>query len=272
MPPSKLHRATVVHHQPAGRGFYRLVLKAPELVSSAAPGHFVMLRVSDNLDPLLARPFGISSIISKRSIELYYRVAGRGTSLLTTVEPGQTLSITGPLGNGFPAPEKGTTPLLVAGGSGFPPLLYFAARYGKQSRLFVGSRDKECLPPVSAMKDFRSRVKSVHYATEDGSRGTCGFVTDSLSRYLSGPSRDTRPVIYACGPHAMLDAVSALAAKHNVSCYVSMEERMACGLGVCMGCSISMKAGGYKRACKEGPVFLSSDIDWDGKVTLKAGR
>jgi len=221
-----------------------------------------MLRVSENLDPLLARPFGISSIIAKRSIELYYRVVGRGTALLAAAEPGQVLSIAGPLGNGFPAPEKGTTPLLVAGGSGFPPLLYFAARYGKQSRLFVGSRDKECLPPVSAMKEFRSLVKAVHYATEDGSRGTCGFVTDSLSRYLSGPRRGDLPVIYACGPHAMLVAVSRLAAEHDVPCYVSMEERMACGLGVCMGCSIAMQAGGYKRACKEGPVFDSREIAW----------
>ena len=231
-----------------------------------------MLRVSENIDPLLARPFGISSIIAKRSIELYYRVAGKGTALLTAAEPGRILSIAGPLGNGFPAPEKGTTPLLVAGGSGFPPLLYFAARYGKQSRLFVGSRDKECLPPLSAMKEFRSRVKAVHYATEDGSRGTCGFVTDSLSAYLSGPMRGNRPVLYACGPHAMLAAVSRLADELNVLCYVSMEERMACGLGVCMGCSIAMKAGGYKRACKEGPVFDSREIAWGGGLSVKVGR
>lgn len=272
MPSSKLHRATVVHHRPAGRGFYRLVLQAPALASASVPGHFVMLRVSENLDPLLARPFGISSVIAKRSIEIYYRVVGRGTALLSATEPGRVLSVAGPLGNGFPAPAKGVTPLLVAGGSGFPPLLYFAARYGKRSRLFVGSRDKECLPPVSAMKDFRSRVDAVHYATEDGSRGTCGFVTDGLAAYLSHASRDDRPVIYACGPHAMLAALGRLAAEHRVPCYVSMEERMACGLGVCMGCSIAMKTGGYKRACKEGPVFDSADIEWSGQATLKAAR
>ncbi len=268
MPSSKLHRARVLHHRPAGRGFHRIVLQAPALASVSAPGHFVMLRVSDNLDPLLARPFGISSVIAKRSIELYYRVVGRGTGLLAAVEPGSTLALLGPLGNGFPVPEKGTTPLLVAGGSGFPPLLYVAARYGKRARLFVGSRDKECLPPVSAMKDFRSRVEAVHYATEDGSHGTCGFVTDALVRYLTGASRDERPVIYACGPPAMLAAVSRLAAEHAVPCYVSMEERMACGLGVCMGCSVPVRSGGYKRACKEGPVFLSTEIEWKDGVVL----
>ena len=266
MPSNKLHQAKILLHRPAGRGYYRLVLQAPALAAAAAPGHFVMLRVSANLDPLLARPFGISSVISKRSIELYYRVAGKGTSLLTRVTPGQTLNLFGPLGNGFPAPDKAVTPLLVAGGSGFPPLLYFAAQYGKQAHLFVGSRDKECLPPAAVVKDLRSRTKAIHYATEDGSRGVCGFVTDPLAAYLARPAAAGTPVIYACGPHAMLASVSRLAAEHAVPCYVSMEERMACGLGVCMGCSVSMKAGGYKRVCKEGPVFLSSDIDWDGPI------
>jgi dihydroorotate dehydrogenase electron transfer subunit len=268
LPPSKLHRATVVHHRPAGRGFHRLVLQAPALASTAVPGQFVMLRVSDNLDPLLARPFGISAVIQKRSIELYYQVVGRGTGLLTAARPGTTLALHGPLGNGFPVPEKGTVPLLVAGGSGFPPLLFFASCYGKRAVLFAGSRDKECLPPAAAMKDFRSRVQGIRYATEDGSKGTCGFVTDTLAAYLDRGAEAGSPVIYACGPRAMLAAVAGLAARHEVPCYVSMEERMACGLGVCMGCSIAMKAGGYTRACKEGPVFRSSDIDWNDRVVL----
>ena len=272
MPSTKLHQAKVLLHRPAGRGYYRLVLLAPALAAAAAPGHFVMLRVSANLDPLLARPFGISSVISKKSIELYYRVAGRGTTLLTTVKPGQMLDLLGPLGNGFPVPDKAATPLLVAGGSGFPPLLYFAARYGKQARLFVGSRDKDCLPPAAVMKDLRSRTKAVHYATEDGSRGTCGFVTDTLAGYLARSSRGGTPVIYACGPHAMLASVSRLAAEHSIPCYVSMEERMACGLGVCMGCSVSMKAGGYKRVCKEGPVFDAKDIMWSDSMPVRFAR
>jgi dihydroorotate dehydrogenase electron transfer subunit len=227
-----------------------------------------MLRVSQNLDPILARPFGISAVIGKGAIELYYRVVGRGTSLLATVPEGHSLAVHGPLGNGFPLPEKGVTPLLVAGGSGFPPLLFFAARNGRQARLFAGSRDKECLPPAGAMKEFRSRVKVIHYATEDGSRGTCGFVTDALAGYLAGLPVGERPVIYACGPRAMLAAVSTLASEHAVPCYVSLEERMACGLGVCMGCSVAVRSGGYRRVCREGPVFDSRDIDWRELVIL----
>jgi dihydroorotate dehydrogenase electron transfer subunit len=271
LPPSKLHRAQVLYHRSAGVGFRRLVLRAPALAAAAAPGQFVMLRVSENLDPLLARPFGVSAVIAKHSIELYYRIVGRGTSLLAAVEEGSVLSVTGPLGNGFSAPPKGAAPLFVAGGSGFPPLLFFAARYGKNAHLFVGSRDKGCLPPAAAMKTFRSSVDAVHYATEDGSRGTCGFVTDALAAFLDKPA-NMRPVIYACGPYAMLAAVSRLAEDRGVDCYVSLEERMACGLGVCMGCSTAVRAGGYKRVCKEGPVFLSSEIDWKDRGALPVVR
>ena len=265
---SRAHQALVVENRDAGKGYSRLVLRAPALAAAAVPGQFVMLRVSGNRDPLLARPFGVASVISRKSIELYYRVAGRGTALLTEVRPGQKLGLLGPLGRGFPAPEQGASPLLVAGGSGFPPLLFFTARYGKRARLFAGSRDKACLPPASAMKAFRSRVRSIHYATEDGSCGTCGFVTDALAAFLDGADRSGPRVIYACGPHPMLAAVSRLAAERNIPCYVSMEERMACGLGVCMGCSVPAASGGYKRVCKEGPVFLSTDIDWKDRVRL----
>jgi dihydroorotate dehydrogenase electron transfer subunit len=122
------------------------------------------------------------------------------------------------------------------------------------------------------MKDLRSRTKAIHYATEDGSTGVCGFVTDPLAGYLARPGRDEAPVIYACGPNAMLASVSRLAAEHSIPCFVSMEERMACGLGVCMGCSVSMKAGGYKRVCKEGPVFDARDIMWSDSIPVRFVR
>jgi NAD(P)H-flavin reductase len=122
------------------------------------------------------------------------------------------------------------------------------------------------------MRSLRSTVKTVHYATEDGSCGTCGFVTDALAAYVDGAQADGRPVLYACGPHPMLAAVSRLAADRGITCYVSMEERMACGLGVCMGCSVPVTAGGYKRACTEGPVFDSREIAWGEQKLLKAGR
>ncbi len=269
MPLNRLHQASVVSHASAGRGFYRLVLKAPGAARVAVPGQFVMLRVTGNRDPLLARPFGISSVIRKSAIEILYRVVGRGTSLLTNAKPGQVLPLLGPLGKGFPLPPKGSLPVLVGGGSGFPPLHFLAQRAGSSAHFFIGARDKNCLPPASIMKSFRNVTQKVHIATDDGSCGVCGMSTDVLNAFLTTMEKKTHLVIYACGPHAMMAAVGRIAAEHGIPCYVSMEERMACGLGACMGCSIPQKAGGYKRACKDGPVFDAKDIDWSERVVLQ---
>jgi dihydroorotate dehydrogenase electron transfer subunit len=273
--PAKLHQARVLSQRRAGNGYYRIILQAPSLSRQARPGQFVMLRVSGGLDPLLARPFGIASVPSRSSIEVYYRVVGRGTTILTAVKPGSMLTVVGPVGNGFPPPGKGETPLLVAGGSGFPPLLFFAVRYGRRAHLFAGSRDRACMPPAAAMRVFRSQVAAVHFATEDGSCGTCGFVTDALAAYLDrAPADRDRKVIYACGPQPMLAAVGRLAAERSLTCLVSLEERMACGLGACMGCAVPVKAGGYRRVCREGPVFDSREIEWNNRHEEggKAGR
>jgi dihydroorotate dehydrogenase electron transfer subunit len=268
LPSSRLHKAKILLHKPVGRGFFRLVLKAPEMAAVALPGQFVMLRVSEDLDPLLARPFGISAVPTRSSIEIIYRVVGRGTMLLTNREAGYTLSLLGPLGKSFPLPGKDITPVLVGGGSGFPPLHFLAQRGGTKAHFFIGSRNKECLPPAGIMKSFREVTSKVHVATEDGSAGVRGMSTDVLNAFLTKMEKKTHLVIYACGPHAMLAAVSRIAAEHAIPCYVSMEERMACGLGACMGCSIPMKAGGYKRACKEGPVFDSKEIDWSSQIVV----
>jgi len=268
LPSNKSLQALIVSNKPVGRGYYRLVLKAPETAAAALPGQFVMLRVSDNLDPLLARPFGISAVLAKTSIEIVYRVVGRGTTLLTGMAAGSTLSLLGPLGKGFPMPGKAVTPVLVAGGSGFPPLHFLSLRAGARAHFFVGARNKECLPPTGVLKSLRDHTAKVHVATEDGSAGKQGMSTDILNDFLSKVEQKGSLVLYACGPHAMLAAVSRIAVEHAIPCFVSTEERMACGLGVCMGCSIPMKAGGYKRACKEGPVFDSREVEWVEKSVV----
>ena len=268
---NRLCKALIVSHKPAGRGYYRLVLNAPEAARTAVPGQFVMLRVSDTMDPLLARPFGISAT-SRSSLEIVYRVVGKGTDMLTAAKAGQTLSLLGPLGKGFPLPDKKTVPVLVAGGSGFPPLHFLSQRAGSRAHLFLGARNKECLPPAGIIRYFKETTEKVHIATDDGSAGVQGTSTDILNAFLVKREQKERIVLYACGPHAMLAVVSRIAAEHGIPCYVSMEERMACGLGACMGCSIPMKTGGYKRACKEGPVFDSMEIDWSERVLLKLRR
>ncbi len=259
---NRLHRAKILTHTPIGKSYYRLVLRAPDAARTALPGQFVMLRVSENMDPLLARPFGISSIISKTSVEIIYRVAGRGTMLLSQIEPGHSLDMLGPLGRGFPLPEKGIMPVLVAGGSGFPPLHFLSTRTGSHAHLFIGARNRECLPPAGILKSFRENVAKVHIATEDGSMGKRGMSTDLLRDFLDTAEKKGYSALFACGPRPMLEAVGRLASEHAVPCYVSVEERMACGVGACMGCSIPMKGGGYQRACKDGPVFEAGEIEW----------
>jgi len=268
LPPNKLHQALVVENRNAGRGYYRLVLKAPLAAKAARPGQFVMLRVSDSMDPILARPFGISGVLPRGGIEAYYRVVGRGTSILTNVGAGQVLTFHGPLGNGFPMPGRGVTPIFVAGGSGFPPLLYLSRAVHRQSHLFCGARDRSCLLSNGIILQFKKTGAQTHIATEDGSAGTRGRVTDLLSDFLFQHNADKKSIIYACGPRPMLAAVSRLASERSVPCYVSMEERMACGLGVCMGCSVGVEGGGYRRICKEGPVFNAREIEWKEHVVV----
>jgi dihydroorotate dehydrogenase electron transfer subunit len=265
----KLHQATIRSHRPAGRGYYRLVLKAPHVAEAAQPGQFVMLRVTADNDPLLARPFGICSVPSKSSIEILYRVVGKGTTMLTRMKVGQELSLLGPLGNGFILPDKTVTPVLVAGGSGFPPLNFLSLRAGRRAHVFVGARHKHCLPPVSVLDTLKDHTAKVYIATEDGSSGQQGMSTEILNSFLSKMEKKTHLVLYACGPHGMLAEVNRIAAEHSITCYVSVEERMACGLGACMGCSVPVKSGGYKRACQEGPVFDSREILWGEQVMLQ---
>jgi dihydroorotate dehydrogenase electron transfer subunit len=184
------------------------------------------------------------------------------------MKTGQQLAMLGPLGKGFTLPESGMVPVLVGGGSGFPPLHFLAQRTRRRAHFFIGSRNKECLPPAGIIRSFREVTERVHIATEDGSSGLKGLSTDILNRFLTNVERKSRLAIFACGPHAMLAAVGRIAEEHSIPCSVSMEERMACGLGVCMGCSIPQKTGEYKRACKEGPVFDARDVDWSERVVL----
>ncbi len=262
---NRQHAAEIISHSFIGRGYYRLVLRAPDAARSALPGQFVMLRVSEYLDPFLARPLGISSLPSKSTVELVYRVAGRGTSLLTQMEPGSSLAMLGPLGRGFPAPEKGATPVLVAGGSGFPPLHFFASRLRRSGRpfpLLIGARDRAGLPPQPVLASFRKFGARISVATEDGSAGVKCMVTTILDDYLAKCGPAASPVLYACGPRAMLAVVSRVARDRSLPCFVSMEERMACGVGACMGCSVRSGTGGFKRTCTEGPVFEAGELDW----------
>lgn len=211
-------------------------------------------------DPLLKRPFSIFRRRSK-GLEILYRVKGRGTMLMRDMKKGSPVSVLGPLGNSYPMPGKGRTPLIIAGGIGIASLFFLAHRFaksGKKAHIYYGVRNEGELLMLDELKRFGKRL---YISTDDGSCGEKGCVTDMLGDFLSGVETGPDYEIYACGPRAMLAALSGVVKDLGIPAYVSMEENMACGIGACLGCVVKT-VNGHKRVCKEGPVFKMEEIIW----------
>jgi dihydroorotate dehydrogenase electron transfer subunit len=252
--------ARVVEHQPLGDKLYRLRLKAPEVAAAAKPGQFVMLKVRHGNDPLLARPFSIHGVDGE-DLFILYRVVGRGTTILSLARPGKSLALWGPLGSGFDLNAE--HPILVAGGMGIAPLPFVAeelVKRGKKVGFILGMLTANGFEALIDVLEKRLEINriSITWATEDGSLGLKGIVTDLLPEALKANGAS----IFACGPMPMLKAVARVASEHNKPCQVSLEAPMACGIGVCLGCVIPQAGGGYLRACQEGPVLNSDRVDW----------
>ncbi len=241
----------------------RLTLDSPGIASRALPGQFVMIRTGSTKDPLLRRPFSISQISNGRYFQILFKVVGRGTSLLAHYREGESLSILGPLGKGFNfAPN--VVNCLVGGGMGVAPLLFlgkYMARHHPTNPplVVVGARTREELLPF--VEDFLEIGLSVHMATDDGSLGHHGLVTDILE--ILNLSKGA--MLHVCGPHPMMAAVHLFSERRGYNCQVSMETSMACGMGACLGCIVPSAKGGYAHACSEGPVFDSKELLWQVK-------
>jgi len=247
-------------------GYFRLGLECKG--ASALPGQFVMVRVSDGLDPLLRRPFGVYGVAGVSggdpfkgdTLELLYKVVGRGTRILSLKKKNESVNVLGPVGNGFPEPGKDKRLIMVAGGMGLVPFLMLSRKTGG-GLLLYGARGKS---EAGLADDFRLAGCKVLVSTVDGSVGVQGLVTDLLEKEITDES-----AVYACGPVGMLKAVSLMAASKGVKCHVSLERSMACGIGVCLGCAVKVKNHrevenkNYAMVCSEGPVFDSEDIDWE---------
>jgi dihydroorotate dehydrogenase electron transfer subunit len=265
-------KAKIIEHERIAPGFYRMRIGSEHLAKNSRPGQFVEIRCSEGGEVLLRRPLGVHRIWNG-GIEVLYEVVGKGTELLSRKKPGEMLDVIGPLGNGFIVPRAMVYGLwsmvLIAGGVGVAPLVALAEAlirgprsivHGKNSKLHVliGARTKS---QILCEKDFKKLGCEVKISTEDGSLGKIGLITEQLPKLLS--TIDHRLLtIYACGPHPMLKAVSYIADASGIPCQVSMEERMACGVGVCLGCPVKVKSGGYKMVCKEGPAFDAKEIAW----------
>lgn len=255
-------------------GYWRMRLTAPAEFASASPGQFVMVRVNGAIDPLLRRPFGIFDVgtftpgyagaVAQPYFEMLYRVVGKGTAMLATLHETDQLDILGPLGSGFDLGSEDEEKLIVGGGVGLAPLYLLARELVKQSpvRLFAGGRTRD---DILCITEFERLGVECYVATEDGSLGESGLVTEALVRRLD--SHKGAATIYACGPHGMLNAVAAIAGSRGIPCQVSLEGYMACGVGACLGCvtpghNHSPETPDFRCVCTEGPVFAAGELGW----------
>lgn len=261
-------RARVGSNEREGDANHRIVLEVGEW-PRWQPGQFVMLSpgpeaAAVRYDPLLPRPMAIFSSEGEpksQRLEVLYRLEGRGTRLIGAARVGDHVRVVGPLGRGFDLPEPETHAVLVAGGTGVASLfgLAKAALLSGPVTLILGARRAGLL---MAAEDFEKLGVDLRIVTEDGSRGSRGVVTDVLAGLLDCARSQTS--VFACGPTAMMRACSDLARGAGVHCSVALENRMACGFGVCLGCAVPMAGGGFSLVCSCGPVYDATQLDWQG--------
>ncbi|MFP6579076.1 MAG: dihydroorotate dehydrogenase electron transfer subunit [Myxococcota bacterium] len=263
-------RAEVVENRDEGGVNRRLRLRAHDWPGSR-PGQFAMLSpgalfAAGGFDPLLPRPMALfreSAVDAASELEILYKIHGRGTALLAEALPGQVIGLVGPLGIPFPEPEQGERAILVGGGTGIASLFDLAQRAlgrtggADTTSVLLGARNAIDLLGVG---DFEALGVDLRCATEDGSRGHSGRVTDLLRQALD---EDPDARVYVCGPTAMMRACAEIALSHEASCSVSLENGMACGFGVCLGCAAPVGEVGYQLVCCEGPVFDARQVRWE---------
>lgn len=249
--------AEVLSNQKIAAGIYALRLRAPEIAQSIQAGQFVQLDCGD-ASLTLRRPFSVF-LAYEDVIEILYQVVGKGSDILSFVEKGRSLKVLGPLGKGWEIPEGAARALLVAGGLGAAPLgglVPLLEEQGIEVDLAQGAQSEEKL---IARDYFLSRNCQVSICTDDGSFGTQGFVTTPVAELVENKHYD---VAYVCGPEGMMKAVSQILLSKEIKTFVSLERRMACGLGACLSCVVQTEKG-PRKACKAGPVFDAEELIYD---------
>lgn len=263
-------KAEVVGKEELSRDIVRLTFAAPEIASHACPGQFMMLKATNNMEPLLRRPFSIHQATSAGLLQILFKVVGKGSRFLAEREKGDVLDIVGPLGHGFVTANSPSENIcIVGGGMGCAPL-YFLARTLLKDHLhdklhvYLGATTAKEIAIVKG--DFENLGVKVLAATDDGSLGYHGYVTDLVSESLD---KGRRWQFYTCGPHPMMRKVVGLCAAEKWSCQVSLETMMACGISACLGCTVRSSPAKllnsdkqFLHVCKDGPVFDSGDVAW----------
>ncbi len=249
----------VIANERISDDFYLLRIVAPPLASHCAPGQFIFLRGLKDGWPYLRRAFSIYSSDGESHIEVVYKVVGRATRLMTKMKSCEKVDVIGPLGTSF-SPPRGKV-VAVAGGIGLPPLAYYCQRYAgiaERLTLIIGASSRsELLVPVGLLAEG---VEVITF-TEDGSRGNKGTAVEGLSMTIKRYGEPS--MIIACGPQLMLRRVAEVAEASSIACEVCVEEKMGCGLGLCLGCAIPGEGGGFLHACSDGPVIDANRIAWD---------
>jgi dihydroorotate dehydrogenase electron transfer subunit len=251
----------IVRQEKLTESIFRMTLDAPALGTKSSPGQFVHLRISQGNDPLLRRPFSIHRRLADNiEIELLYRIVGRGTAMMSRLKPGDFVELMGPLGNGFKIdPELDA--VIVAGGMGSAPVFFLADELAKTKRsvtLFWGVKEGREIVDEAF---FRERGVDMKIATEDASRGASGLVTGLLLKEIVHASRENIQG-FVCGPECMSIEVQKIIRETPGLWQVSLEERMACGTGVCQGCAVSVRDKGLQMVCHDGPVFDLKEIQF----------
>ena len=251
-------KSTVIEQKMIADGICSMWLDAKEVAVQAKPGQFISVYSNDK-SRVLPRPISICEIDrEKGTLRIVYRVVGKGTEEFSKAEAGDSFEILGPLGNGFPIEEaKGKKVLMIGGGIGVPPMLQTAKEIEGEAIIVSGYRNQDLF-----LKEELESAGTLFIATEDGSVGTKGNVVDAIRE-----NQIEADMMFACGPKPMLRALKNYALEKGIPCWISMEERMACGVGACLGCvcqSTEVDDHSHvhnKRVCKDGPVFLSTEVE-----------
>jgi dihydroorotate dehydrogenase electron transfer subunit len=266
-------RGSVESNREVQDGHFLMSVRLPLAFAAPLPGQFVLVHLKNRRDILLGRPFSISGYYRRAhavQIEILYRVAGQGTRLFARLGAGDDLDILGPLGRPFEIPMGIKNVILVSGGIGIAPIRYLLtsirameSERALRTNVYMGAKTgDELLEPEA----IRSLCDDLQVCTDDCSMGHPGLVTEPLEKALNAyPRKDT--LVCACGPLGMIRRLSEILTQHPLACQVSLEERMACGLGACLGCAVAIRGQNgekqYQRVCREGPVFNLRDILWE---------
>jgi dihydroorotate dehydrogenase electron transfer subunit len=241
-----------------------LVLEAPCIAPEVRPGQFVHIKIPHLEQCLLRRPFSVYQAAGGR-ISILYKDVGTGTRAMTMLAPGDSISLIGPLGRPFPVHQPAAFPVLIAGGYGMAALYMVARSQPSPGMAFFGGAGRD---DILCVEEFTELGWDVRAATEDGSLGIRGLVTDALDPWLRTERAGRTPEFFACGPNAMLKAIADRARQEGWTAWVSVDRNMGCGVGACLTCVLKVATADgrdwtWARACTEGPVFNAADVVWD---------